>query len=280
MNEKLNLDHLKIHPLRFAPENVNFIVETGGPCAAKTSILAPAMQKLQDMGICVATMPELATDFAMNGFAPGKLMSGDAFQHAILLGTIEREYRAWNMMRSVEVPKQVPKLIITDRGRLDGAAYMDQDEFYAMAASYGYSPGDLGEAFYKAVIHLRSVAFDAPTLYTTENNPARKETIPQAVERDAATLKAWHSHPHLRVISNLVDKTRIITIEEKASRFVAEVAHALGIPVPVVAPVAAALPAACGLLLLWHADWSPTFGIPVSVVAPVVAALPAMPLAQ
>jgi CYTH domain-containing protein len=226
------MDSLKIHPLLFQQEKgTSIIASVGGPAGGKSSVLAPAAQKLQDMGIVVGIQPELATEYRLRGFEPGTTMTNRQFQEAILLGTVEREYRYYQMLKCIRAPQQ--RVLLTDRGRLDGCAYIDPEEFFAMAKSYGYEPADLGEKIYKAVIHMVSVAVDAKDLYTCENNPARCENDYQlAVELDRRVLKAYAAHPHRRVIANIDADGNRINMEQKTNLFVREVAHALGVPEP------------------------------------------------
>lgn len=225
------MDPLKIHPLHIDPNDINMIAVPGGPCAGKSTILAQCHRRFSDMGICAITIPELATEYASNGITPGDSIAFGDFQEAILLGTIEREYRYKQIAKVLKAPGK--KIVLTDRGRMDGMAYYDNsEEFFVMAKKYGYEPRDLCPGPYKAAIHLRSLACDNPTLYSCAGNTARTETIEQAQKRDRDTERAWTSHPHLRVIGNLDEKGEPIDIYKKATRLIKEVAHAIGVPVP------------------------------------------------
>lgn len=182
------------------------------------------------MGIWAITVPELATEFMVNGIVPEKSISYPAFQEAVLLGIVEREYRCQEIARVMNMPK---KVILTDRGRMDGMAYFSsKNDFFDMARKYGYEPADLWNP-YKAAIHLRSVACDRPELYTRENNAARGEkNVDEACARDKNTEHAWTAHPHLRVVGNVDESGKPIDIQQKTSRVIQHVASAIGVPVP------------------------------------------------
>lgn len=218
-----------IHPIYCLGDNIPMIAVTGGPCAGKSTVLAQAMRHLQDKGIHACIVPEIATEYAMHGLSFGDFTSAEEFQVAILLGCIEREYRYQEAMKNI---KSERKVILTDRGRLDGSAYVDRDLFFSIAAKYGYNPSMLGEQPYKAVIHLRSLAYDAPELYTCSNNTARRESVDEAKALDLKTMAAWMHHPHLRVIGN-TKHNQLVGLQDKVRKCVAEITHALGIPVPI-----------------------------------------------
>ena len=223
------MDPLGIHPLIWDSDTKHIAV-TGGPCGAKSTLLARASQKLPDMGITTLVIPEIPTEFIVGGISPGKNIDFGSFQEAVLLGTIEREYRYHRMMNSMS-GKQ--KVILSDRGRMDGLAYMPSEkDFFKMANKFGYDPADICERAYAGVIHLRSVAVDAPQLYTTANNAARRETVEEAAITDGKTLRAWNGHPHLRVIPNVDSQGSLLGLDGKFNAFIKLVASILGVPVP------------------------------------------------
>ncbi len=226
------MDTLGIHPLVCSsdPSDTKQIATTGGPCAGKSTILARATQKLSDMGITTLVIPEIPTEYIVGGASPGKNIDFGPFQEAVLLGTIEREYRYHRIANSMKGKR---KVILSDRGRMDGLAYMSSEKsFFKMAKKFGYDPADLCERPYAGVLHLRSVAVDAPHLYTTANNAARRETVAEAAVADEKTLRAWNGHPHFRVIPNLDPRGGLLGLDGKFNFFIKLVASILGVPVP------------------------------------------------
>lgn len=221
------LNHI-IHPL--ALSDITMVAKTGGPCAGKSTVLAQSTRHLQDKGVHACVVTEIATEFATHGLSFGDFASPEDFQIEILLASIEREYRYHQAMKRI---KAKHKVVLTDRGRLDGSAYIAPDTFFEMAEKLGYNPAMLGEIPYKGVIHLRSLAYDAPHLYTCANNSARTETVEQAKALDEKTLRSWVHHPHLVVIGNTDGNGGFIDLQTKVRKSVAAVTRILGIPVPI-----------------------------------------------
>ncbi|MDD5165261.1 MAG: AAA family ATPase [Candidatus Pacebacteria bacterium] len=217
-----------VHPL--ALSDITTIAETGGACAGKSTVLAQSTRHLQDKGVHACVVPEIATEFATHGLSFGDFGSPEDFQTQILLASVEREYRYHQAMKCI---KAKHKVILTDRGRLDGSAYISPDVFFKMAEKLGYDAALLGEVPYKGVIYLRSLAYDAPHLYTCANNIARRETVEEAKELDERTLRSWIHHPHLVVISNTDGNGGFIDLQTKVRKSVAAITHILGIPVPI-----------------------------------------------
>ncbi len=205
-----------------SPEHIPVIVLTGGPCAGKTTILSALQQKLTDLGFSVVVVPEAATEFIMSGLTPNDMNPAE-FQRQILKYIIERENRWMEAARLIHGNK---KVIICDRGVADASAYTSAQQFDLMLGELGYNIVELRDKRYDAIVFLRSVAVDAPHIYTTVNNTARKESVEEAQALDARTLAAWTGHPHLRIVDNSTD------LDGKINRVLQNVCRVLGIPAP------------------------------------------------
>jgi CYTH domain-containing protein/predicted ATPase len=195
---------------------------TGGPCGGKTTVLSFLQQKLTDLGFTVITVTEAATEFILSGLKPGPLDVGN-FQRQILKHIIAKEDRWKEAAALIQTEK---KVIICDRGVADAAAYTSPQEFDLMLGELGYNLVELRDKRYDAIVFLRSVAVDAPDVYTCINNVARRESIEEARALDARTLAAWTGHPHLRIIDNSTG------IDGKLNRVFQAVCRVLGIPAP------------------------------------------------
>lgn len=79
---------------------------------------------------------------------------------------------------------------------------------------------------YDAVFHLETTAKNATVYYGTQNNAIRDESPEEAVALDDRVIAAWERHPYFRIIENLNG------FEDKMRHLVAEIAAALGEPVP------------------------------------------------
>lgn len=198
---------------------------TGGPCAGKSTALSYLRQKLSELGYLVVTVPEVATDLITSGIAPrpGTLEQVE-FQRLVLMHTLEREERWLAAVDAMSAPK---KVVLCDRGLMDGAAYCSPEDFERLRRDYSMSVVGMRDRRYDGVIHLQSVAVDAPHIYTCENNAARRESADEARALDARTLAAWTGHPHLRVLDNSTG------LEGKLRRAFQAICRVLGIPAPI-----------------------------------------------
>ncbi len=202
--------------------NVPTICLTGGPCAGKTTILSRLQERLDDLGFAVVVVPEVATEFISSGIRPA-LIEPHRFQCHILEHIMAKEDRFKALAQIMSVDK---KVVICDRGAVDAAAYMSPMHFDLMLGQLGLTVVDLRDARYDGVVFLRSVAVDAPHIYTCDNNKARRESVEEACLIDECTLAAWTGHPHLRVIDNSTD------LEGKSHRVLQAICRVLGIPTP------------------------------------------------
>ena len=205
-------------------EKIKKIVFTGGPCSGKTTGLSYVQEKLADYGFQAFVVPEVATDIIKSGFHLQKGISPENFQKSIMMNILERENR-WE-----ETAKYFPnqkKVLLCDRGAMDGMAYIAPEIFIELVRDIGYGIVDLRDGRYDGgIIHLRTAALGAEKFYTLINNSARKETIEEARALDEKTLLAWNGHPKLRVIDNGTD------FAGKMRRTLQTICRFLEIPVP------------------------------------------------
>lgn len=204
--------------------NIQKIVITGGPCAGKTSSLSFIQEELGNKGFSVIVVPEAATEFFSAGVGiGGKNLTTLEFQEEILATQLEKEMRFEKIASRIKNPKRI---IVCDRGVMDGMAYVDPDEFLALIGKMGHTITALRDERYDGVFHLVTTALGAEKFYTNENNKTRKEGMKQARVLDQKTCRAWHGHPHLRVIDNSTD------FAGKKKRLLAAICRVIGIPTP------------------------------------------------
>ena len=170
---------------------------TGGPCAGKTTALGFLNEELTKLGFTVILISEVATEIIVSGINPALINPID-FKRQVLKSMIEKE-RRWRTMTDLLLADK--KVIICDRGIMDGAAYLSAQDFTDVLQEFGCNVTDVNTG-YDAVIFLRSLATDAPHLYQCTNNAARSASVERAHWLDTNTLASWHNHPHLTIISN------------------------------------------------------------------------------
>lgn len=197
------------------------IVITGGPCAGKTTALSKVEKHFTGLGYRVIFANEAATELILNGIVPW-LGKGADFQNTLIRTQRNKEQLAMEWAIRLGHDKV---LLVCDRGALDNKAYMSDKEFALVLSELQVSEIELRD-HYDAVFHLVTAANGAEEFYTTANNEARTETIPEAIALDNKLIAAWTGHPHLRVINNEVE------FEVKMQRLVSEIASFIGEPEP------------------------------------------------
>ena len=162
------------------------IVVTGGPGGGKTTA---ADFFRREIGERVVIVPEAATMMFSGGFPRyDEEHALLAAQHAI--------YHVQRNLEDVQHAKYPGRILLCDRGTVDGAAYWpgEDDEFFASVES------DLGKelARYDGVIFFESAAVGG--LQIEGGNPARCESIAEAAELDSRLRKLWSQHPNFRLV--------------------------------------------------------------------------------
>lgn len=109
---------------------------------------------------------------------------------------------------------------------MDGSAYCDENVWQAILDETGWSTIHLRDRRYEAVIHMVTAADGAQTFYTSVNNQARYENIPEAVALDKRLINAWVGHPHFSIIQNNG------TFSEKIDQCLSTLLNFIGLPSP------------------------------------------------
>ena len=200
------------------------IVLTGGPAAGKTTLISRILKEFkQDDGWRVITIPETATDLISGfGIKPfGNCLSMLDFQDYVVADQLHKEKLA---LKAAEMVPEQNVLIIYDRALLDDKAYITDAEFEWVISKFDLTT-EAVLAKYDAVIHLVTCAKGAAFAYDL-GNAARTESLDSAVQMDDRTLRAWSSHPNLKIVDNAVD------FEKKIQRAMREIFRIVGKPEP------------------------------------------------
>lgn len=156
-------------------------------------------------------------------------MAGDFFttggmdvviQHAVMDVQMSLEDTVEKVLRA----RGRPAVMMCDRGTMDGAAYMDRENWLKLLKSRGTTETEMRDNRYNAVFHMVSAADGAENHYTLENNLARTEDAAAARAMDRKTQKAWVGHSHLYVFDNSTD------FEGKMERLIDVIAKLVGLP--------------------------------------------------
>ena len=198
------------------------IVVTGGPCAGKTTAMSWIQNAFTEKGYAVLFVDETATQLITGGAPPWLSTSTVEFQRWLVHLQIEKE-KAFTAIAKTMKNRKI--LIVSDRGTLDGRAYMTDEEFRLMLKAMNTDEVSLRDR-YDAVFHLVSAAKGAGEFYTLSNNAARTETPDEAAALDDKLIAAWTGHPHLRLIDNSSD------FNSKMVRLIREISSFLGEPDP------------------------------------------------
>lgn len=217
----ISIDELLEYTKEKTKKTIKKIVLTGGPCAGKTTAFNWIQNNFSKQGYKVLFIPESATELITSGIAPWETSSTLDFQETIIKMQMEKEKIYEECARKLPFDKI---LLVCDRGVIDGKAFMSKRDFNYLLKSLKVTESDLKDS-YDAVFHLVSAAKGAKEFYNLDN-PARTETIEEAIKSDNALINAWTGHSHLRVIDNSSD------FEEKMKRLMREISGVLGEPNP------------------------------------------------
>jgi predicted ATPase len=166
------------------------IVLTGGPGAGKTAVL-----ELARLYTCehVAVLPEAASILFHGGFPRSRQSAPlKAAQRAI-----------YHLQHELEIATAAARpdlvVLLCDRGTVDGAAYWPGPDTLWGAVETTH---DAELARYSAVIHLRTPHENG---YSTHTNPARIETVSEAVSIDQRIAELWQHHPSYHHVPSTED---------------------------------------------------------------------------
>lgn len=162
------------------------VVLTGGPGGGKTTAADLLRRELGDR---VVVVPEAATILFSGGFPRTRDAGGRrAVQTAI--------YHVQRNLEDVQAACYPERLLLCDRGTLDGAAYWPttpEDFVRDQATTW-----EVELARYDAVLFFESAAVGG--LGIEGGNPTRVETLREAAALDAALREVWRRHPRFTLV--------------------------------------------------------------------------------
>lgn len=174
------------------------IVLTGGPGGGKTTAADLFRREIGDR---VVIVPEAATMMFQGGFPRYRETDAvRAAQRAI--------YHVQRNLEDIQATKYPDRILLCDRGTVDGAAYWPEQDGDFFAASGTTLSAEL--ARYDGVIFFESAAVGG--LAIEGGNPARRESIAEAAEIDAKLRHYWSQHERFAVVHHNPSFFKKITI--------------------------------------------------------------------
>ena len=163
------------------------VVVTGGPGGGKTTA---ADLFRREIGSKVVLVPEAATLMFSSGFP----RSHDPESVKIIQRTI---YQVQTQMEALYAVQNPGRILLCDRGTVDGAAYWPVDHPHEFFHAQGTT---LKEelARYDAVLFFESAAVG--DMMIKGGNPVRDETGSEAVALDTRLRDIWSQHPRFVLV--------------------------------------------------------------------------------
>ena len=162
------------------------IVVTGGPGGGKTTAADLFRREIGDR---VVVVPEAATLLFAGGFPRYDDQGArEAAQRAI--------FHVQRNLEDVQAAAFPDRILICDRGTLDGEAYWPQESGDFFAAMGTTAATELLR--YDAVIFFETAAVGG--LRIEGGNPTRIENLQQAVDLDRRLRLAWQAHPRFVLV--------------------------------------------------------------------------------
>lgn len=163
------------------------IVLTGGPGGGKTTA---ADLVRRELGECIVVVPEAATMLFSGGFP----RNGDPFARKPVQTAI---YHVQENLEDIQAAHYPQRVLLCDRGTIDGAPYWPENDGPDFFTAMGTSLDD-ELARYDAVLFFETAAVGGISI--EGGNPARIESLADAVALDGRLRALWSRHPHYRLI--------------------------------------------------------------------------------
>jgi thymidylate kinase len=164
------------------------IVITGGPGGGKTTALDLFQRELNEK---LAVVPEAASILFKGGMPRSDQLD-------VVKTTQKTIYQVQRSLENIQESLNPHKLLICDRGTLDGVAFWpgnEEDFFKEIESSF---EDELDR--YDAVIFFETAAQSGNEI--DSNNPVRTESKQQAIDLDKKLKKIWSKHPNFHFVGS------------------------------------------------------------------------------
>jgi len=163
------------------------LVLTGGPSGGKTALAYTLLRQFPKQ---IAIVPEAASLLFSGGFPRSQTTQEQCHQQMAI-------YHVQKNLEAIIELRNPKKLIVCDRGSLDGLAYWPKTPSSSFFKAIGSTMSEEIKR-YRWVIHLDT----APQNGYAHNNPYRKEDFHEADQINKRIKKAWGQHPRQYIIEN------------------------------------------------------------------------------
>jgi predicted ATPase len=200
------------------------IVLTGGPCGGKSSSMSHLSEFLRAHGFSVYLVPEAATLMMQAGVSFANCTRDQLIDTQAELCRVQLSLE--DSMYRLALQHTSPAVILSDRGAMDGKAYLESDMWNDMLKRNNWTTRTLREGRYDGVAHLITTAVGAMEHYNNANNRMRSEKPEEARKIDETLQQAWLGHPHVALFDNSTN------FAGKLQRVTEWVCSMVGLPVP------------------------------------------------
>ena len=162
------------------------IVLTGGPGGGKTTA---ADLFRRELGERVVIVPESATILFAGGFPRAAQLDAKRSAQAAV-------FHVQRNLEDVQSAMFPDRILLCDRGTIDGAAYWpnhERDFFEAMGTTF-----ERELQRYDAVVFFETAAVAGDSI--EGGNPVRTESLAEAVELDGRLRRLWSRHPRFMLV--------------------------------------------------------------------------------
>lgn len=162
------------------------LVLTGGPSGGKTTLAQALVREMSDL---VHVVPEAASILYAGGWPRRKNIDGVRYQQKAIY-YVQRE------VEELLATENRERLLICDRGSLDGLAYWPDRSHPKGYLEAVASTVEQEVSRYDWVLHLDT----APSNGYDLENPLRAETYSEAIQLNERIRDAWKDHPKRFVV--------------------------------------------------------------------------------
>lgn len=162
------------------------IALTGGPGGGKTTA---ADMFRREIGEKIVVVPEAATMMFSGGFP--------RYEEEHAIHAVQKAiYHVQRNLEDVQATKYPDRVLLCDRGTIDGAAYWpgDPSEFFEVMDT----ELEVELSRYDGVIFFESAAVGGMGI--EGGNPERNESISEAAKLDSDLRAIWSQHPYFRIV--------------------------------------------------------------------------------